>query len=380
MKRIVSILFLASIGCVPALNAYVVALQKYVKANSAVYCFADYHAPEESEINTRQQKQIIQIAQELKKKANEDVLIVAEDPTDYDINDPILLAEIAQPIQSMIAQALQYSKTVDGCPFGLAKLCKGQGIPFVNAEYRHAQIFALAGQPIGGTCIMGQLNKTIATIGLYQDHEILDARYKQAIAGVQRIVAQHNIFNIISRSQEPLMTVLKAQEESEELESIIGLCDSRLVDARILHTIWAHKDRKNIFVCAGQMHISSVGGVLEELGYTKESSVESEYVVDDEDNIEPEKPVSISKFFGKKNTAIVQAASSSSSSQAAAAASSSQAQSSNTIEQQAPAKRQKLEHDNSNQKVEKEEQSQEIDFMMLATIPVRASKSEKRKI
>src|SRR4029078_4230606 len=63
----------------------------------------------------------------------------------------------------------------------------------------------------------------------------------------------------------------KDKQERENVEVVLDELESsytlRHVDAKIVHTIYQNRERKNIIVCAGGYHINYIGPILEKMGY-----------------------------------------------------------------------------------------------------------------
>lgn len=203
------------------------------------------------------------------------------------------------------------------CPlFSLMRACHRKSIPVINVECRQLKELSECGLHISGRMVCQHLQRILAEINTCNDNEQLNSYYKFLLQGfnacrasllfktifeqdapLSRSFFEHgavfqtelcqaivnltlqNMVNTMSRAGEPVTKdgiIRTRQALSQKLTALTSLeiCKEFshnffvfLIDARILHEVYALRYRKNVVVCAGAAHIEEVAAQLLEAGY-----------------------------------------------------------------------------------------------------------------
>ena len=246
---------------------------------------------------------------------------IKNDPLSFDANDDFtdLLSE------NFFAGKDRRTNSISLVLF-LSSLCKKESVPVENVEFRQLWDLSLKGLSISAADAWHSIQQAIAELAQYDDGAVLNHYYKALHAHYTSYEQKNKkLFSHIAQQKTPLQTKANsfvsialnnqyetyysenvddaltdrlahksivdyllrsstcsdddlleaAADEIEDMSiakkiySLLSNYPDQLIDARILHQIYRHKDKPYIFICAGALHISCITALLVELGYKK---------------------------------------------------------------------------------------------------------------
>ncbi len=227
-----------------------------------VICCADTHNEcEDRKIAYEQQDALF--AQVQKLAVGKKVHVIVEDISEY------------QGDKKKLKELFQRSAIFRQSPlYGLAQRCRSDDIACSNVEFRHInQVIAdgflklesydrqskelndfLKLYDIELADLMVETTKIFKEIKSYDDDSIFQTMYESCLTETDYLI--NEVRNIECQLQEippqHSMQLLKMYAEK------IKMVDCQLLDARILHELYIHRDKDYIFICAGGTHIQNI--------------------------------------------------------------------------------------------------------------------------
>jgi hypothetical protein len=291
-KYFCTLLFLLALTC-NITNSYFYKLSIWNNGEQKLFLFSDLHV--ESSSCNKQRYDILNWA----KKLNATVIVednyvtqeLRKDPINYDRNKQILSRMQLLNLPSLTPL------------FGLTSLCYFAGISVENIEFRINFFSLLYGYP-NSSVIMENSNKIIKEIETYNDCKEFNQIYKDTLNKYYTVLENRKaLFDYLNKSNKSLKDFtsstldnsdiniknfaaemrqiikefgFKKSEKSikrakDSINNFLALFDMYLLDVRILHSIYKHKD-KNIIVAAGGRHIDNLNNFFTALGYKKNYS------------------------------------------------------------------------------------------------------------
>ncbi|MDR3647309.1 MAG: hypothetical protein P4L22_07235 [Candidatus Babeliales bacterium] len=254
-----------------SLNAYIFNLevlenglsnnkQYVIKAGDAHFgCQEGYEHPtltckEITKINKTQALSIVNIAA----TSPNDSLFILEDMYEYTGKN--------QKIEQMFNEyrVLNKKNNFSTCMDDINNLCKEQNIDVANIEFRHSKSLFFANLETTADKFLEDFNCLVSTIEKYNDNEIANNYYSTTI---NRLLEQNKkLLNVLETNKASYFNQIKDQISELDLDNFNeDLCD--LIDIQIVHTVLKHKDKKYIFICAGDTHIQRINKILEQINF-----------------------------------------------------------------------------------------------------------------
>jgi hypothetical protein len=211
--------------------------------------------------------------------------VIAEDMGSYE-------GDIETIRQKSVPQNIIYASPLSF----LISRCKDAGISCSNVELRYAisafdeairfdrEYFAQILSEINFDDIVDIFYDEINKIVDYQDdNEVLqqeyDKMYSQLVDSLPRL---EYLASKIKKMIQALKKNSDAKVDEKTLEEFF-LLHSPLIDAKLLHELYLHRDKKNIIVCVGCAHYWRIEHILPSLGFDlKKSEIKEEEITYDE--------------------------------------------------------------------------------------------------
>ncbi|MDR3647308.1 MAG: hypothetical protein P4L22_07230 [Candidatus Babeliales bacterium] len=220
----------------------------------------DYKHPtltnnEIAEINKKQAREIVSFS---KQYPAQDCLFIVEDL--YNYTGKVKKIEI-----NFYETRLDHEKNnLTNCMSYINDVCQQEHIDIANVEFRQSYILFFDTFEIDADLFLKEFQAAIKEIKEYNDSKELNNYYKQVISR-------------IDKQNKKLLTSLRTSNKKyyNEIQNLISntqvdqfcedLCD--LIDIKIIHNIYKHKNKKYIFVCAGDTHIQRINKLLTKINF-----------------------------------------------------------------------------------------------------------------
>lgn len=192
--------------------------------DTAVYCLYDWHACVNDTVNGMQRDSIIAAAKKFQNIYGcDEVVIIAEDPSNFDPRDPIFASLSGLQKQTIAKINAEYkNKFVCGAVVGLHDLCKQNNIIFHNIEFRQVRYYNEWGY-----------------------------------AG------------ITAADADAVFDAVKKEVKNNGYAHLATCNENETVSVRLLQRILQNLNKKCIIVVAGGRHIENVAPALKKLGVMK---------------------------------------------------------------------------------------------------------------
>jgi hypothetical protein len=171
---------------------------------------------------------------------------------------------------------------------GLGKQCRDLGLDVENVEYRYCRVVALGpvmdrirqdlstcDTSMCSTCqtsvraLLAEITDIMHEVHAYDDHPMLNVFYAHCVHDAATKCQELHFARASALSVADYIAAhINDKQRLGQLKHLFTF-DSALLDAKILHVIAQHANKKKIVAIAGGSHISAVCGVLEKVGYEK---------------------------------------------------------------------------------------------------------------
>lgn len=252
--------------------------EKFQLINSqgnVIELFSDVHLPCIDENIEKKQKSDL-----LKEVKARNALVIAEDMSDY-VESLEYKNSITQkyyhPIlkryphmMSRIGSSDKYKNSI----LNLIADCRNAGLDCLNVEFRAPLV--IFGKEVEGKLLFEDFfhpnsDKVYQEVASYNDSPELNMYYRDLIEREKNFKKPY--------LNNPDYGLFSSKNNKHVL------LDGELIDARIIHQIYKNRHRKDIFICAGGLHISNIIPVLIDMGYRE--------IISEETVIKVEKPKSM---------------------------------------------------------------------------------------
>jgi hypothetical protein len=165
------------------------------------------------------------------------------------------------------------------CMSYINDLNENKNLNIENIEFRHP-VYLYAKGHIFTNQFLNEIDQITNEIKNYNDHPIANDYYKDLVNTI--LSDNKEILEILLNNKNKNIDQIEEQFNKEELKSFRDNFNNfvfdyyRLVDAKIIHTILQNKDKKYIFIVAGNNHLERIEKVLNELKYAQTSLFESD--------------------------------------------------------------------------------------------------------
>lgn len=235
--------------------------QYIIKAGDAHFAGQqDYDHPtlnniELSKINFQQASNIIDFAENLNLK---DCLFILEDMYQYAGTD-LNIKNIVEN-DKIENQKNNYSTCMD-C---INSLCTKKNIAVINIEFRHANTLFMDSLEIKTQNFLNNFYSIINELKNYNDNKIINKYYSKL---VKRTLKRNKSFiDYLKNNKNTYFNLIKDNLTNKQLEIFHNdMCN--ILDARIIHNILKHSDKKFIFICAGATHTKKIETVLKKINF-----------------------------------------------------------------------------------------------------------------
>lgn len=247
-----------------------------------IECFLDCHDECDDSAPSIEQHQTI-----LKEAKKRKAFVIVEDMSSYDGG----IAPVASYVNSSFKKR--------SIPlYHVVSDCKKSGINCYNLEFRHVSAAAFTAKimAVTGQMIMDSIDCVANEITSYNDTPMLNRYYAQVVS---RMYADyHNVLEQLRQYKGAAYDFFKTLSNADK-EGLDYKFDFELINARILHQIYTHRNSKHIFVCAGGGHIRAIRSMLSSMGYTKSACVSNNlrYVQKDPPVLNADVAVDLADYF-----------------------------------------------------------------------------------
>lgn len=286
-------------------------IEKFIKNGKSLYLFSDYHLPAtqiKNKINFTQRKDIIKLARKMNAVAiiEDEIAIIEQIPL---FSSP----EFIRPTHKLtLGQLFKNNQLSENSPLlMLSHWFEQANLPYINIEFRYGPW-----RPLNSTfALIDNLKKKIRSYDsndplknyyntqlLYLENEIeipcklLFEDFKQCGLTINQYAYQSASPIYYPELDVPLQKLLNEAPwdiskftEKDKIYTIFTRYCAHLLDFELLHAI-AQSKEKNIFVCAGGLHVENIKEGLKILGFEQESAIGETLGFNAETNmyIEPE--------------------------------------------------------------------------------------------
>lgn len=171
--------------------------------------------------------------------------------------------------------------------------CHEQGISCVNVEFREESAASLGGLPISSSQALNSFYATLAESTCYNDCPQLNSYYWRTASSL--LNQNQDLIDSIRGVHCSLYDY--CQELCDHTRQRINLFDARLIDMRILHSLYENRLNPSIFVCAGANHIERIKPMLRKLGYKSIGGIKNEVIMAKKDRINSCSALSLENYF-----------------------------------------------------------------------------------
>lgn len=284
MKRIFKLLIIAlcTINIMPIQAIfYQVDIWKDAAGNKRIFCY-DRHVRCNDKCSwLKQRNDIIDFC------TLNSSLMIAEDGSHYTGDNANL-------------KAVMHEKFLLETPLrGLIRRCSEDGIPHVNIEFRHAAIRCKDPKlniPLLDSA--AATNKAYEELESYSDNDkVLQEEYQI----IKETVKAHRRAAELKYKEKLAHKHTITPEFKRDLYLQCAFeCNTRLIDARILHELATYQKNESMVVCAGANHIRNITPVLQKMGYRLEKSIAHKVELDNAAMIKASSAVDVDSFLSEK--------------------------------------------------------------------------------
>lgn len=250
--------------------------QRFVNRNGNVIdCFGDMHiACHKPQVCSDQQQHIIDRALAC------DACVIVEDMD-------------ARYKQNPITAQFHFDTGPQTPLDNLSMRCDQQGVSCVNVEFREESAASLGGLPIPSCDALHTFHAAAFESTGYNDCHLLNAYYWRTVSSV--LNQNRELIDQLQGIDCSLHDY--CQDFCEHTRQKINLFDARLIDMRILHSIYENRLNPSIFVCAGSNHIERIKPMLRKLGYKSMGGIKNEVIMAKKDRIDTCSALSLENYF-----------------------------------------------------------------------------------
>lgn len=243
--------FLAAI--VSYCNAAIYRVDTYQIQGSSVYCLHDWHTCADKSVNGAQRQSIARFAKNLENASgNGTAVVIAEDPEDYNLNDPIF-AGMSPASKKLFYEKMSYYKgcAFSSCPALLAECCQKLGVQALNADFRGVKIMSHFG--------------FLPAYDVLSVHQAVRKEVTCYFSAIRLCSWVNNTaYDKLLQKLNTAVTMKQLHEDNHFSGDEYIQYDSHLIDARFLMMIRQNLDKKkHIIVVAGGDHIEGITANLQ---------------------------------------------------------------------------------------------------------------------
>lgn len=223
-----------------------------------------------------------------------------------------------------VLEKIRNSSSLNSCPtLGLTGLAYYEKIPYKNIEFRQTKSRTYLETTMKASTYLDVVAKIATDISKYNDSDLLNNFYKNVVlkpyniaiteakeffdylkkSGLSAKEAIHlapyldNYDDIVDLVSGKKVRHLRREDNKQKKESLFINFDGSLMNAQILHAIYASKNSKAIFIVVGAKHINDILPIIEQLGFKIRKTLGDDYTTTPEGLIRPPLPINIEQFF-----------------------------------------------------------------------------------
>ncbi|MDR3647307.1 MAG: hypothetical protein P4L22_07225 [Candidatus Babeliales bacterium] len=204
-----------------------------------------------------------------KKFSKKDCLFILEDTYNYQGKLKYLKKNLEN------TKKINQNHNFSNCMSFINDHCQKNKISIKNIEFRQG-LGEFMNNKINAKEFLIDFIFIINEIKKYNDGKILNKYYSQLIKDLYK--KSGKLIKILLNNKNKYFKELTSK--ITEKEGLTFLTDYfKLIDARIVHTIFVNKNKKYIFLCAGYRHIENINPVLTSINYKKTFSKQTHHLV-----------------------------------------------------------------------------------------------------